>query len=110
MAAKPGIELAHDEKLVMDGWANHFVGSLSDSGHMFLTTQRLIFHAHRINLFGQHGTLPVADIREMLPGRVPTELTLVLADGSRHRFAVWHRRRWMRAIEAVRDGQGAATR
>jgi hypothetical protein len=101
--AKPSVELHKDETVIRDGWANHFVGSLSDTGHLFLTNRRLIFHAHRMNLFGVNGALPVGDVREMIPGRVPTELTLVLADGSRHRFAVWHRKTWMRDIEAARS-------
>lgn len=108
MPAELKLELDPDEKIVMDGWANHFVGSAGDTGHMFLTNRRLIFQAHSINIFGKHGALPVADVREMIPGRVPTELTLVLADGSRHKFAVWHRR-WMKAIEAARDGGTAVS-
>lgn len=101
------LALDEDEKLLRDGWANHFVGSLSDTGHLFLTTRRLVFSAHRVNLFGVNGTLPVASVIEMIPGRVPTELTLVLADGVRHRFALWHRRRWMKAIEAARTANPA---
>lgn len=104
MPASFAFDLDDGEKLLRDGWANHFVGSLSDTGHLFLTTHRLIFRAHRVNLFGVDGTLPVATVVEMLPGRVPTELTLVLADGTRHRFAVWQRRRWMKAIEAAQSG------
>jgi hypothetical protein len=98
------VEFDHDEKVVRDGWANHFVGSMSDGGHLYLTSRRLIFRAHRVNVFKMNGTWPVADVREIIPGRVPTEMTLVLTDGSQHRFVVWQRRRWMRAIEEARDG------
>jgi hypothetical protein len=100
-----GIELDEGETMIMDGWANHFIGSVGDSGHLYLTSRRLIFRAHRVNLFGQSGALPVPEITELAPGRVPTELTVVMADGSRHKLAVWYRRRWIRAIEAARAGK-----
>ena len=100
--ARLAVELGHGETVIRDGWANHFVGSVGDSGQLWLTSRRLIFQAHRVNLFGQHGALPLPEIEELIAGRVPTELTVVMTDGSRHRFAVWHRKSWMREIDAAK--------
>ncbi len=70
---------------------------------MFLTNRRIIFRAHRLNFFGVSGLWPVAAIEGFVRGRVPTEVTVLFAGGERERFAVWHRSRWIKEIEAVRD-------
>jgi hypothetical protein len=102
-----GIELADGEAVIMDAFALHVVGiagvGVAHSGHLWLTTSRLVFRAHRVNLFGRSCALAVADVTQLLKYPLhPTDLIVVLANGNRQRFAWLDRDRWIEAIEAVR--------
>jgi hypothetical protein len=96
------VQLEAGEVIIRAGKGNHFVGRLSDTGQLILTNRRIIFKPHRINVFNKAGAWRVSDIRGISTGRVPTEVTLLLADDSKERFAVWHRSRWVQEIEAAR--------
>ena len=97
------IDLEGGEVLIRKGKANHFVGSISDGGRLRLTNRRLIFRAHRVNLTRVSGSIAVADVVDFVTGRAPTDLTLVLADGTTERFALWHRRDWIADIRAAAE-------
>lgn len=101
VTARLSLDLHDGEVLIKTGWATHFVGRLSDTGRLSLTSRRLIFQAHRISLFGVSGTIPVADVVDFITGRVPVDLTLVLKDGRNERFAVWPRGQWISEIRAA---------
>ncbi len=38
-----------------------------------------------------------------MTGRAPTDLTLVLTDGTTERFALWHRGQWIADIKAAAE-------
>jgi hypothetical protein len=81
-AGGPGIQLADGETVVMDSLALHvvgFVAGVTHSGHLYLTTSRLVFRAHRVNLFGRSCALAVADVTQLLEYPFhPTDLIVVL--------------------------------
>jgi hypothetical protein len=96
-------DLQDGEVLIRKGKANHFVGDISDGGRLRLTSRRLIFRAHRVNLARVSGSIAVADVVDFVTGRAPTDLTLVLTDGTTERFALWRRRDWIADIRAAAE-------
>jgi len=72
-------------------------------GRLFLTSSRLLFHAHRFNVQSGVWTWPVGAIASVEPvntlAMIPNGLAVVLHDGERFRFDVYKRRAWMESIE-----------
>jgi hypothetical protein len=95
--------LEQGEDLVHLGPANHLKGVESVGGKLFLTSRRLRFRSHKINIQTHDESYPLEDILSVEPARtlgiLPNGFAVLLRDGRRERFVVFSRGRW---IEAVR--------
>jgi len=76
-------------------------------GWLYLTSQRLVFESHALNI--QTGVtiidLPrISAVRTRRALRlIPNGIELLLEDGTTQKFVVWHPTRWLSAITRARN-------
>jgi hypothetical protein len=96
-----------DERLLMEGPANHFLHGEGVGGWLYLTTRRLLFRSHAVNLQPHETDLPLTDIAEASPvlsaGFIPNGLLVRTVSGRNERFVVEQRRRWSMEIANARE-------
>ncbi|EKV26358.1 Putative GRAM domain protein [Caenispirillum salinarum AK4] len=101
-------QLRDGETLVKESRANHQKNIEAVGGKLFLTTQRLVFEAHAINVQGGTTIFDLADIRSARPSwtrilglvpLVPNAVAVETADGTTVRFTVFGRKAWAAAIK-----------
>lgn len=94
------------EAVVHSGPANHFKGLESVGGHLWLTSGRLHFHSHKVNLQNHEWSTPLSDISSVQTtktlGLIPNGLCIRLSSGEEHRFIVNENERWLQAIVKAR--------
>ena len=105
--------LRDDEELVREGGANLQRGIETAGGRLYLTTQRLIFEAHALNVQSGRTIVPLRDIEGVWPcwtkflGLIPVfpnSLAVATAKGKTFRFVLFGRAEWAAAIrDAVED-------
>jgi hypothetical protein len=92
------------EQLLEQGPANHFKGTESVGGWLYLTDRRLVFRSHRFNVQNHTLSVPLSEIRDAQPCTtawiVPNGLRVVTTHGD-ERFVVEGRRSWVEAINRV---------
>jgi hypothetical protein len=105
-------ELRDDEDVLRDGMANLQRGIEAVGGHLYLTTHRLIFESHALNI--QTGTtiIPLRDVQEMwktwtkflgfLP-MFPNSLAVSTSKGQTYRFVIFDRDGWINAIREAQE-------
>lgn len=112
-AAAIDVPLESDEQLIHAGPANHVRGPEAVGGRLVLTTRRLAFRPHAVNVQREPASYPLATIAKVGVARtfgiVPNGLVVTLADGSRERFVVAGRSRWEKEI-SLHLHEGNATR
>lgn len=103
------------ETVLKEGRANMQRGLETVGGKVTLTTQRLLFEAHALNL--QRGATEVW-LQQVVGQKggwtkflgaipmVPNSIVLTLADGQELSFVVTGRAAWLAAIEQARGGDG----
>ncbi|CAN5588822.1 hypothetical protein BH20ACT18_BH20ACT18_12170 [soil metagenome] len=114
----PTTALDFGESLVKESRANLQRGVETVGGRLFLTTRRLLFESHKLNV--QTGTT-VIDLRtitgvtkgwtkflNVLP-LAPNTIVVTTSDGAEHRVVCSKRGDWMTAIDQQRAGASAAT-
>jgi len=118
----PAPPLRPSERLVLSGLANLQRGVETVGGKLFLTSQRLLFNSHKLNV--QRGPTEV-DLKEVaavtpcwtkflgLIPIAPNSLAVRLRDGTELRFVLNNRQSWKTQLERVaaerRTVLGAAT-
>lgn len=89
------------------GPANHFKGLEAVGGHLWLTSQRLHFRSHKMNLQNHEWSTPLADIVSVQTskslGIIPNGLRVRLSSGEEHRFVVHENKRWVNDITQARQ-------
>ncbi len=110
-------ELRYDEKPVRDSGANLQRGIEAVGGRLYLTTQRLIFESHRLNVQAGATVIRLTDIEGVwkcwtrlfgLIPVVPNSLAVATETGKIYRFVISDRDKWMNIIRETR--QDAAER
>ncbi|MGO1600485.1 MAG: GRAM domain-containing protein [Brachybacterium sp.] len=109
--------LAPGETLVRSGAANMQRGAETAGGKLYLTTERLVFTAHSLNLRSGPSEVPLTEVAEVdavwtkllgvLP-LLPNSVALTLRDGTVHSFVVTGRGAWIAAITQARGGGAPA--
>ncbi len=102
-------ELKQDEQIIKQGAANLQKGLEAVGGKLYLTNQRLVFEAHRMNIQGGNTEINLSDIQSskncwtkflgFIP-LVPTSFAVYTKTGAEYCFVVWGRRAWRAAIGA----------
>ena len=98
------------EELVKHGSANHFLRLEGVGGYLYLTTERLLFKSHKLNIQNHELSIPLEDVTSarssLTAGFVPNGLKVVSANRREH-FAVEDRRGWAEEIrKAKAQGTG----
>ena len=103
----PKTELCAGESVVRQGAANLQRGLESVGGRLFLTNQRLLFEAHKVNVQSEPLHLDIDAIRDVVGGwtkflgvlpLVPNALVVTVGDGDPVRFTVYGKAKWIEAI------------
>lgn len=88
------------------GKANHFIEEIGMKGMLELSDTELIFQTDKKN-FRQY-TLSLS-LEEIVSVKIknnlkifPYGIVITTNNGKEHRFAVWHRKKWLHAIESAR--------
>jgi GRAM domain-containing protein len=96
------------EQLLREGPANHFRRGEGVGGWLFLTSRRLLFRSHEINLQQHELDLPLAEIAEASAVNtawlIPNGLLVRTASGTTERFVVEQHKRW--STEIARAARG----
>ena len=104
-------ELNHDEKVIKQGAANLQKGPETVGGKLYLTNQRLVFEAHKINIQNSNTEINLSDIHSSekcwtkLLGFIPimpNSLAVYTKTGNEYRFVLFGRGAWAAAIDANR--------
>jgi hypothetical protein len=89
------------------GPANHFKGLESVGGHLWLTSDRLYFRSHKMNLQNHEWSAPLADIASVHAiktlGLIRNGLSVRLTSSEEHRFVVGDHARWVQNITSSRQ-------
>lgn len=97
--------LTDGETLLKEGPANHFVRAEGVGGWLYLTSARLFYRSHKINIQNHELTIPLADISKattaLTAGIIPNGLH-VETNGRTERFVVHGSRSWVEAIELAK--------
>ncbi|MBI2388416.1 MAG: hypothetical protein HYV09_02260 [Deltaproteobacteria bacterium] len=104
--------LDEGEQLLHVGVANHFKGIESVGGRLYLTTQRLRFRSHRVNIRVHDEWYPLESVVRVEAARtlgiIPNGLRVHLAGGAVERFVVEGNAAWAERIERARQSAPAA--
>ncbi len=105
LAQQPGLP---GEEVVWQGPANHFFnGEGVGGGWLYLTTRRLFFRSHAVNVQPHETNLLLADIAEATPrltaGFIPNGLLIRTISGAEERFVVDGRKRWCSEITNAKN-------
>jgi hypothetical protein len=90
------------EKIIHQGAANHFQGIEGRGGWLILTSNRLIFKSHGMNIQNQALSLEMQNIANVsavkTAGIIPNGLLINKKDGSKEQFVVSGRQEWVKYI------------
>jgi hypothetical protein len=99
--------LRRDEDMIRDGMASIQRGIETVGGNLYLTTQRLIFESHALNIQTGKTIIPLGDVKDVqtcwtkflgLIPVFPNGLAVSTKTGETFRFVLFSRTEWMRAI------------
>lgn len=100
-AVRPG------EGVLRSGPANQQRGWENRGGFLNLTSQRLVFFSHGLNMQNADVVLLLTNIarieRARTLGIIPNAFQIVMVDGLRYRFTVFSPQAWIEAIQAARS-------
>lgn len=110
------IELAPGERMLKEGAANLQRGIETVGGRLFLTERRLVFASHAFNVQTGVTDIPLTAIRSSTPcwtrflGLIPLAPNSleIRTDSSEHRFVLFGRTEWARAINEAMAARGDA--
>jgi hypothetical protein len=104
-------ELKQNEQIIKQGAANLQKGLETVGGKLYLTNQRLVFEAHKINIQGGNTEINLSDIQSsekcwtkclgLIP-LMPNSLAVYTKDSKEYRFVLFGRGTWAAAIDATR--------
>ena len=103
------ITLHPDEAVIQEGPANLQRGIENVGGRLFLTSSRLHFSAHAVNVQTRPADVPLGEVACVEVGRTrvfgiplaPNAIEVHTRDGALLRFTVYRRELWKAAIEAA---------
>jgi hypothetical protein len=105
------IQLAEGEKTLKEGPANHFKGTESVGRQLCLTSLRLFFKSHSLNVQTHAESYSLGDIARVGPrntlGIILNGMSIFLKDGREEKFVIFGREDWMRLINAARNRPAA---
>jgi len=98
------------EELIHEGPANHFFHGEGVGGWLYLTSRRLLFRSHRVNLQPHETNLLLSEISSAEPSRtagiIPNGLLVSTVTGALERFVVDGRKQWSEAIANAKTRNG----
>ena len=93
------------EVTLIDVAANLFRGPEAVGGRMQITTHRVLFKPHAINIQKEPAEIDLKDVTEAGPrntlGLVPNGLYVRTKDGTEYRFVVWGRGNLIKIIQSA---------
>jgi hypothetical protein len=93
------------EVTLIDVAANLFRGAEAVGGRMQVTTHRILFKAHAINIQKEPAEIDLKEVVEVgkrnTLGLVPNGLYVRTKDGTEYRFVVWGRGNLIKIIQAA---------
>jgi len=104
-------ELRQGEQVVKEGAANLQKNIETVGGKLWLTNQRLVFEAHKMNVQGGTTEIELSSVQSSRPcwtrllGIIPlfpNSLAVFTKQGKEYRFVLYGRHAWAAAIEAQR--------
>lgn len=105
-------ELKQNEQIIKQGAANLQKGLETVGGKLYLTNQRLVFEAHKINIQGGSTEINLSDIQSsekcwtkflgFIP-LMPNSLAVYVKAGKEYRFVLFGRGAWAAAIDANKN-------
>lgn len=92
------------KNIVMEGAANHFMGTESVGGWLYLTTEEIVFKSHSMNIQTHETVIPLKQITEvktsLTVGFVPNGMEIITISGVVEKFVVNKRKIWIQKINS----------
>jgi hypothetical protein len=99
------IFLRCDERLLDSAGANLFRGIEAVGGWLYITSQRIFFQPHPLNIQRQLLELNISDITDAYEINtwkiIPNGMAVVTKSGTEYRFVVWGRARLIATIKSA---------
>ena len=99
-------EISKENKVIFDGYANHFMGKEAVGGWLYLTDKLLIFISHNNNSQNHEMVIPIAIIKKvekyLTLGLVPNGLKIISIDAE-DKFVVNDRKKWIQLLQPQFD-------
>ena len=95
--------ILRDEKIIQEGFANHWRGIEAVGGRLLLTSQRLIFESHALNIQTGNTVIPLLEIN-FIEKAFPNIIYVYSENNLKNGFVVWGRTKWIKAINKVKKG------
>jgi hypothetical protein len=96
------IETAHNENIIKEGGANHFMGKEGVGGKLVLTDKRLIFKSHKFNIQNHQDNFDLGQVKKLQATKtlkfLENGLTIELTNNDRHKFIVDEPTDWVEKI------------
>ncbi|MFH1286552.1 MAG: GRAM domain-containing protein [Candidatus Magasanikbacteria bacterium] len=97
------ISLQEGESIIKESTANHFKGVEGVGGKLFLTTQRVFFKSHALNIQTHEQSIPYSEIKSVGKRNtffiIPNGMYVELLNGNKEKFVVFGRSKWISEIE-----------
>ncbi|HBW37599.1 MAG TPA: hypothetical protein DEF89_20860 [Desulfosporosinus sp.] len=100
-----GLAINVEKNIIMEDVANHFMGTESVGGWLYLTSEEIVFKSHNMNN-QKHETVislkQIAEVKTVLTaGFVPNGLKIITISGIVEKFVVNKRKIWIQKINAA---------
>ncbi len=104
-------ELRKGEEIIKEGAANLQKGAETVGGKLYLTNQRLVFEAHKLNFQGGQTEIELKQVQTVTPcwtklfnvlPVAPNSLAVAGGNGLDYRFVLNGRKKWAQAIESAK--------
>jgi len=92
--------------IIHKGNANHQVGIESVGGKLYLTSDKLIFQSHKLNVQKHVFKIKVEEIKDIKFSSFPfNAFEFFDKDGNKEKFVVNGRKKWIAKIEEMKKGE-----
>lgn len=100
------IEIEKYQRILFDGVANHWDGSISSGGWLFLTEEYLFFKAHKYNYSTRDIKIQCEDIKQVTRSLKINSIKILCIDGRVEAFVVNERKKWISKLNEQINGEG----
>lgn len=98
-------QMAKQQRIVIEGGANHYLNKEGVGGWLFITPELLFFKSHNVNIQSHELSIPISIIKSVIPCKLltfsKTGLRIEKTDGTLEMFVVNNPNEWASRINQL---------